>query len=128
MSAFLLDTNALIYSITTPQHLSKKARTAIESADALYISAASLWEIAIKHRRRPADMPQSAREFNAYASEIGIQVIAVDAAIINALELIEDFQHDDPFDRIIVATSKERVLPLISRDSAMRSYLRNTVW
>ena len=61
-------------------------------------------------------------------TEIGIQVIAVDAAIINSLELIEDFRHEDPFDRIIVATSKERVLPLITQDAAFRDYLRNTVW
>lgn len=128
MSAFLLDTNALIYSTTAPQLLGKRARAKIESADALYISAASLWEIAIKHRKRPELMPQSARAFNAYATEIGIQVIAVDAAIINSLELIEDFRHEDPFDRIIVATSKERVLPLITQDGALRDYLRNTIW
>lgn len=128
MSAFLLDTNALIYSTTAPQLLGKRARAKIESADALYISAASLWEIAIKHRKRPELMPQSARAFNAYATEIGIQVIAVDAAIINSLELIEDFRHEDPFDRIIVATSKERVLPLITQDGALKDYLRNTVW
>ena len=128
MSAFLLDTNALIYSTTAPQLLGKRERAKIESADALYISAASLWEIAIKHRKRPELMPQSARAFNAYATEIGIQVIAVDAAIINSLELVEDFRHEDPFDRIIVATSKERVLPLITQDGALRDYLRNTVW
>ena len=128
MTAFLLDTNALIYSTTAPGCLGKKARAAIESADALYISAASLWEIAIKHRKRPELMPQSARAFNAYAVEIGIQIIAVDATIINALELIEDFRHEDPFDRIIVATSKERVLPLITQDGALRDYLPNTVW
>jgi len=128
MTAFLLDTNALIYSTTAPGYLGKKARAAIESADALYISAASLWEIAIKHRKRPELMPQSARAFNAYAVEIGIQVIAVDATIINALDLIEDFRHEDPFDRIIVATSKERVLPLITQDGALRDYLPNTVW
>jgi PIN domain nuclease of toxin-antitoxin system len=128
MSAFLLDTNALIYSTTTPGQLGKRARAAIESADALYISAASLWEIAIKHRKRPELMPQSARAFNAYAAEIGIQVISVDATVINALELIEDFRHEDPFDRIIVATSKERVLPLITEDGTLRDYLRNTVW
>jgi PIN domain nuclease of toxin-antitoxin system len=52
----------------------------------------------------------------------------LDATIINALELIEDFRHDDPFDRIIVATSKERVLPLITEDSTLRAYLSNTVW
>lgn len=128
MSAFLLNTNAPIYSTTAPQLLGKRERAKIESADALYISAASLWEIAIKHRKRPELMPQSARAFNAYATEIGIQVIAVDAAIINSLELIEDFRHEDPFDRIIVATSKERVLPLITQDGALRDYLRNTVW
>jgi len=128
MSAFLLDTNALIYSTTAPRHLGKVARAAIESADVLYISAASLWEIALKHRKRPELMPQSARAFNACAAEIGIQVIAVDATIINALELIEDLRHEDPFDRIIVATSKERVLPLITQDGALRDYLRNTLW
>ena len=128
MSAFLLDTNAMMYGTTAPRHLGKAARAAIESADALYIRAASLWEIAIKHRKRPDLMPQSARAFNAYAAEIGIQVIAVDATIINALELIEDCRHEDPFDRIIVATSRERVLPLITQDGALRDYLRNTLW
>ena len=128
MSAFLLDTNALIYSTTAPRRLGRRARTAIVSADGLYVSAASLWEIAIKHPKRPDLMPQSARAFNIYASEIGIQVITLDATILNALELIEDFRHDDPFDRIIVATSKERVLPLITEDRTLRAYLTNTVW
>lgn len=50
------------------------------------------------------------------------------ATVINALELIEDFRHEDPFDRIMVATSRERVLPLITQDGTLRDYLRNTVW
>jgi PIN domain nuclease of toxin-antitoxin system len=52
----------------------------------------------------------------------------VGATVINALELIEDFRHDDPFDRITVATSKEPFLPLITQDVALRDCLRNTVW
>lgn len=128
MSSLLLDTNALIFCVTDPKQLSKTALAAIQSAKKLYVSAASLWEIDIKHRKAPTEMPVSARAYGAYAREIGIEIIAIDMDVVNALDLLANCKHKDPFDRIIMATSKERTLPLVTKDLAIRRYLKTVIW
>lgn len=51
MTILLLDTHAYVWALTEPARLSRRARTAIEaSSNAVLVSAATAWEMAIKHR------------------------------------------------------------------------------
>ena len=45
---YLLDTNALIFSLCNPNELSKSARKIITLERELFVSVVSFWEIAIK--------------------------------------------------------------------------------
>ncbi len=44
----LLDTHLLLWALGSPSKLSRKARQRIDSSE-VYVSAASIWEISIKH-------------------------------------------------------------------------------
>ena len=122
----MFDTNALIFAVSDPRKLSRKAKSAIARADAVYLSAASLWEIALKAAK--GKMPDGARAYHRAAIELGVQVLGIEAEDIHALELVADFAHADPFDRLIVACARRRMLPLVSCDLRIRGYLSNTIW
>ena len=51
MTVLLLDTHAYVWALTAPDRLSSRARSAIEQpSNAVLVSAATVWEMAIKHR------------------------------------------------------------------------------
>ncbi len=51
MTILLLDTHTYVWALTAPDRLSGRARTAVEApSNALFVSAATAWEMAIKHR------------------------------------------------------------------------------
>ena len=64
----LLDTHVALWAITDSPKLQKKARELIESPKtAVWISAASVWEIAIKHALGRGDMPLPSSSFQQYS-------------------------------------------------------------
>ncbi len=84
----------------------------------LYVSYASLWEIAIKISQGRLILPQSAEQMVQHARckllPIGIHHIDV----ISALPLL----HRDPFDRMIIAQAKTEALTIITRDPEFEQY------
>ena len=62
----LLDTHIIIWSVSTPDRLSEKTKRYIMNAEALYISAASIWEISIKIQlgKLELDLPAFIREIH----------------------------------------------------------------
>lgn len=114
----LLDTHALLWWLAD-EPLEEQARAAIESPENLVsVSAASVWEIAIKRAlgklRTGDDLPGAiaAAGFEALA----ITVEHADAA--GALPL----HHRDPFDRMLVAQSQALGLVLVTRDPQLGAY------
>ena len=77
----LLDTHIALWAVADDRRLSAKARTLIvDPANEIVVSAASLWEIAIKHalaRGAPNDMPISALEALGYFREAGYELLDI---------------------------------------------------
>lgn len=121
MTGFLLDTHALVWANTDPDRLSSTVRLLIEdTANALVVSAASAWELAIKFRsgRFPAAEPL-VRQFEMVCARVGASTMAITAAhAIRAGGLT--WGHVDPFDRMLVAQAMMEELTLVTRDSTMR--------
>ena len=68
----LLDTHVLIWALTEDLRLSDMARQLILDPDnTIYYSAASIWEISIKHARHPDSVTFSGRELSDYCREAG---------------------------------------------------------
>jgi PIN domain nuclease of toxin-antitoxin system len=90
----------------------------------ILVSAASAWEIAIKHglaRGRANDMPVSASDALGYFRAAGYDLLAVTtdhAAAVAALPSL----HRDPFDRIIIAQALHEPLRLMTHDPMVKSY------
>jgi PIN domain nuclease of toxin-antitoxin system len=113
----LLDTHVLIWW-DEGRSLSTEARQAIERADAVYVSAASAWEVAIKAglgRLRPT---RSVEEATLESGFLELPVTFRHAERVAGLPA----HHRDPFDRMLVAQAEVEGLRLVTRDSVFGRY------
>ena len=118
----LLDTHVALWAITDNPKLSKKARELIESPkSSVWISAATVWEIAIKHSLGRGDMPVSSQDALRYFRESGYRFLPVEPEHAAAVEDLPA-QHNDPFDRILVAQALVEPMRLITHDPLVASY------
>lgn len=118
----LLDTHIALWAITDSPKLSQKARELIESPKTtIWISVASLWEIAIKYSLGRGDMPISSQQAMSYFRESGYRFLAVEAEHAVAVEELPT-HHQDPFDRILVAQALVEPMRLITHDSLVALY------
>ncbi len=118
----LLDTHVALWAITDSPKLPKKAREVIESPrSSVWISAASVWEIAIKHALGRGDMPVSSQDATRYFRESGYRFLPVEAEHTVAVEELPA-HHQDPFDRILVAQALVEPLRLMTHDPVMARY------
>ena len=118
----LLDTHVALWAIADSPELSAQAREWIaEPRNTVWISAASVWEIAIKHSLGRGDMPVSAKDALEYFRQAGYRLLPIEpehAAAVEALPL----HHQDPFDRLLVAQAQTEPMRLLTRDAQIRRY------
>lgn len=118
----LLDTQIALWALTGSRRLGAVAGDLIaDPANEVYVSTASLWEIAIKHALGRGDMPVSGRraaELCAWAGYRELPIAWRHAALLDALPPL----HADPFDRILVAQASAEPMRLLSRDATVASY------
>ncbi len=118
----LLDTHVALWAITDSPKLSAHARELIESPrNTVWVSVASLWEIAIKHSLARGDMPVSAKEAAQYFEESGYRLMSVHPEHTAALEALPR-HHQDPFDRLLVAQALAEPLRLLTHDPMVARY------
>lgn len=115
----LLDTHIFLWAVAGSPSLKAAARRQIESAEAAYVSAASIWEIAIKARlgkiEADADELVGAIEDSGF---IELPVRAAHAAGVARLPPL----HNDPFDRLLVAQAMAEPLRLLTADPVLGQY------
>jgi PIN domain nuclease of toxin-antitoxin system len=119
----LLDTHIAIWAVEDNPRLSRAARALLLEPEAsVFVSVASLWEIAIKHARHGAkDMPMSAKDALGFFHTSGYTIVPVAPSHVLTLEGIPRF-HDDPFDRLLVATALTEPYRLITSDTRLGAY------
>ena len=121
----LLDTHVALWAVVADRRLPAKAADLIaDSTNEVFVSVASLWEIAIKHalaRGGPNDMPVSARDAVRYFQASGYTLLDVAPAHAVAVEGLPAL-HADPFDRMIVAQALSVPLRLITHDARLAGY------
>lgn len=125
----LLDTHAFLWWVTDDPRLSERARTAIaDETNAVFISAASAWELATKHRLGKLDEAAGAIDrFDELVTADGFTHLAV--SYLHALQAGRyPVAHRDPFDRMLAAQSELERLLLVSRDPAFESFSTRTLW
>jgi len=121
----LLDTHIALWAITDDDRLSAHARALIEDPDnEVSVSAATLWEIAIKHGLRrdgPNGMPVSADEALGYFRAAGYVLLDITPAHAVAVGGLPAY-HADPFDRLLVAQAMTIPLRLVTGDAKVARY------
>jgi PIN domain nuclease of toxin-antitoxin system len=124
---YLIDTHVFLWAASNPSRLSATAAEACEAGQ-LWLSVASIWEIAIKIQIGRLQIPDSLRDFMGKHIRIGqISVLPIHSR--HAFRQGElPLYHRDPFDRMLVAQSIEERLPLISRDPLLDPYAIERVW
>lgn len=116
----LLDTHILLWALLTPTRLTRPVRDAlIRPANALHISVASIWEIAIKRAIGRVDAPVETLPEALDALGIALLPIAIAHALAAAAL---PRHHTDPFDRMLVAQARHEGLTLVTEDAALRRY------
>ena len=124
----LLDTHAFLWFVTGDERLSLRARRALAAEDnELLLSAASVWEMAIKARLGRLALPGTVREYVAEKAAGGITILPIEWTHAAAVENLP-LHHRDPFDRLIVAQALAENLSLVSADHAFRRYGVKVVW
>ena len=120
---YLLDTHALLWFISEDQKLSDRAHQLIlDSNSEIFLSIASLWEIAIKVNigKLALDKP-----FNQlFPDEIdshGIEILDITIDSLVQLTALPP-HHRDPFDRLIIAQALVENFPIISVDRNFDPY------
>lgn len=126
---FLLDTNVLLWGLSTEHKLNFRAREILTSSSSeLYFSAASSWEIAIKFALGSLPLPNAPSEFISHA----LRVWAVNALNIthqHALRAGElPAHHRDPFDRMLIAQALLEKMTLLTADRAFQKYKVDLVY
>lgn len=117
MTTLMLDTHAYVWALTSPDRLSAAARASIEDATTtLIVSAASAWEMAIKHRAgRWPEAQVLLGQHDALCERLGAtQLVMTSQHAITAGGLA--WAHSDPFDRMLAAQSLVSQATLVTRD------------
>ena len=121
----LLDTHVALWAVVDDPRLPAHAAALIaDLTNEVFVSVASLWEIAIKHalaRGGPNDMPLSAQEALGYFRGAGYELLDIASAHAVAVEALP-MLHADPFDRMLVAQALTVPLRLLTRDVRVARY------
>jgi PIN domain nuclease of toxin-antitoxin system len=117
----LLDTHVFLWWIGDEPRLGRQARAAVsEAGDAVHVSAASVWEIAIKMARGRLRLPRDEPLSTLIESE-GFNEIPVTSRHAEVL-LRLPLAHGDPFDRLIVAQAMAEEMTLVTADRTLEAY------
>ncbi|MEI9964061.1 MAG: type II toxin-antitoxin system VapC family toxin [Caulobacteraceae bacterium] len=123
----LVDTHALIWALTDPSRLSRRARSALEDAENdVWVSAASGYEIEFK-RPRDAEIGRVPAELAEAVLGMGFAWLAIDERHTIAAGRLPRL-HGDPFDRLLAAQALVENLSVITRDRAISAYGPPTLW
>lgn len=114
----LLDTHLLLWALSAPSKLSRRARQRIESSE-VFASAASIWEISIKSALGKLEADPA--EVLAGIEPAGfnhLSIVGEHAAEVVKLPLV----HRDPFDRLLLAQARVEPMVLLTDDEILGGY------
>ena len=121
----LLDTHAAIWWLRGDDRFGETAtRHVTDDTNQVLLSAAAVWEVAMKRSLGRLDAPD---DFAPALLSAGVQPLPISLDHAAAVERLP-WHHRDPFDRILVAQASIEGAALVSRDEALRPYGVTLVW
>ncbi|THF55686.1 type II toxin-antitoxin system VapC family toxin [Ollibium composti] len=119
----LLDTHIAVWTLTEPKRIPARFMDMIgDTENAVAVSAAAVWEIAIKHRlHRPDSPPFSGHEAIGHFENAGFSLMNVTPAHAAFVERLPPL-HGDPFDRLMLAQAIIENMQLVTYDRHLSRY------
>jgi PIN domain nuclease of toxin-antitoxin system len=120
----VLDTNALVWAFEGDKALGSHAAWSINRAVSegnAHVSAISFWELALKIRKGKFGLALPIGDWRANILRLGVQEVAIDGTIGIAANELRDI-HDDPADRLIVATALKLDAALATSDALLLAW------
>ncbi len=129
----VLDTHAWIWWVSSPEYLSETAKQIIDEAATgknIFISCISAWEIAILVSRGRLKLTMSPADWIAASEALPFfDFVPVSNSIALKSVQLPGILHNDPADRIIIATAVSLGATLVTKDEKIRNYPHvKTVW
>jgi PIN domain nuclease of toxin-antitoxin system len=126
---YLLDTHTLLWFVSKQSECSALALESISDEDnEIYVSLASIWEMAIKVTAGKLQLSRPVSLFVAEQFEInGFALLPITLShVVRTTQLA--LEHRDPFDRMLIAQSLFEDIPIISRDGVFDRYGVSRIW
>ncbi len=128
MKQFLLDTHALIWFLEGDSQLSTSAKNIILDTDnELFVSVASLWEMAIKISIGKLTLNQPLEQVIQRLPSQYITILPIEIPHVLSIKTLP-FYHKDPFDRILIAQSLTENFSIISIETIFDQYSVKREW
>ena len=125
---FILDTHTLIWFLEINPQLSSLAKKTIENdSHKIFISIASIWEIAIKVQTGNLSLTKTLEEIILETEKLQIEILTIDTSHVLSLQKLP-LHHRDPFDRIIIAQAITENFQIVSKDEQFDLYRAKRVW
>ena len=123
----LLDTHTFLWALSAPDRLSVRAREAIASSERFW-SVASIGEVLIKVQSGKLPMPLPAGGY--LTSKMSANAVRVLPVRLDHVLKVEELpmHHRDPFDRILIAQSRQEKMPLVTSDAIFARYPIEVIW
>jgi PIN domain nuclease of toxin-antitoxin system len=115
----LLDTHIFCWSFYEPERLSRQALKIIRGAEEVFVSSASIWEVAIKVRlgKMKADPQELFEQIEANGFH-ELPVWSKHSLLVASLPM----HHADPFDRLLIAQAMSEPMHLLTGDPQFKPY------
>jgi len=129
----VLDTHAWIWWVSSPEFLSETAKQIIDEAVTernIFISSISAWEVAILVSRGRLKLTMSPIDWVAASEALPFfDFVPITNSIALKSVQLPGVLHNDPADRIIIATAISMGAVLVTKDEKIRNYQHvKTVW
>jgi PIN domain nuclease of toxin-antitoxin system len=118
---YLLDTHIALWATYRSRKLSAAARALLAAENIeVHVSAASLWEIAVKNAAQPGELPPVSQAITDFA-KAGFRELPVTSRAMAFFERLP-MLHKDPFDRMLVSQASTEGLTLLTADEKVSAY------
>lgn len=126
---YIIDTHTLLWIVDDNSQLSRTAKDLyLNEKNEIFLSIASIWEMAIKISLKKLIIPYRLSDFvKEHIIGNNIRILNIALSHIYRLESLQ-YHHRDPFDRLIISQSIEESIPIISSDSELDKYEIERIW
>ena len=126
MKKYILDTHTLIWLVESSSKISKAIRDELKSSNAaVFLSSASLWEMAIKLNIGKLQLKSPFEKLLSDLQNTDITILQIEHDYLLGLASLP-LIHRDPFDRLIISTALSESLTIITADANIQKY--NVPW